>query len=337
MIGTTENLISSEEYAKLDTKGKRTVILDYFFRKYNELGEFTYIKPKDFKSDYKLTSNQQRTLNRNFQWFWLKYVFKGNTEDKKMGDPSLTTEYKIRTKEDDDEISFNYNIPKEPHKRRHYATLLIGLLNDTTDVASQIPFYSETAQMSMGLITQLTDGVVKEVLLASKIYEYFKCNSGSLLNIIAELSHFKQSIQIEFKNRKKIKNGIIKSIGIYEDGEIELIINDETLVLDNIDEIKNIFVLSKNYPTSDVVISRKTEKEQRFHKRPSMNRKILLDSLKQQKQYKKMVEIYSQYCVDKNIIDDSLEKFINRLSKTTKECLNLTERANRRIKVITEV
>lgn len=330
---TVENLISSEEYAELDTKGKRTVILDYFFRKYNELGEFTYLKPKDFKSDYKLTSNQQRTLNRNFQWFWSKYVLKGNTEDKLMGDQSLTTEYKIRTKEDDDEISFNYNIPSDPIKRKHFATLLIGLLNDTTDVASQIPFYSETAQMNMGFITQLSDGVVRDVFLASKVYEYYKCNSGSLLSIVAQLSHFKQPVQIELKKDnkfKKINNGVINSIGIYEDGEIELVINDDTIVIDIIDDITNIFVLSSNYPTSNVGL-------------PKMYTKTFLDSLKQQKKYKEMVKFYSEKCIDKDIQNDSLEKFIQRLNKPTnntkkdnnKDCLTLIERANRRIKILT--
>lgn len=333
---TTEYKMSSEEYGELDTKAKRVIVLDYFFRKFNELKKFTYLQPKDLKSEYKLTVSQKRTLNRNFEWLYRKYLLIGEIE---TIDPSkiYNTSFKIRTDSDDSSVNFKFNIPKDTFKRKHYATLLVALLSDTDDTASQTPYFKETAQMGIQLITQLTDGVVKEVLLASKIYEYFKCNSGSLLNIIAELSHFKQSIQIEFKNRKKIKNGIIESIGIYEDGEIELIINDETIVLDSIDEIKNIFVLSTNYPTSDVVISRKTEKEQRFHKRPSMNRKILLDSLKQQKQYRKMVETYSQHCIDKNIIDDSLEKFINRLSKPTKECLNLSERANRRIKVVTEV
>lgn len=65
-----------------------------------------------------------------------------------------------------------------------------------------------------------------------------------------------------------------------------------------------------------------------------MTTETLIDNLKQQKNYKKMVEIYSENCLDENIKDDSLEKFIKRLSKPTKDCLSLTQRASRRIKII---
>lgn len=319
---TAECLISSDNYGELDTKGKRIVILDYFFRKYNELGKFTYIKPRDFKKDYKLTSNQQRTLNRNFKWFWDKYIFIDNTESKELDVSSLSTEYKIRTQEDDVGTVFTYNIPTDPIKRKHYSTLLVGLLHDSNGMASNIPFFSETAQMNMNFITQLSDKVIQDVLLASRIYSYYKCSQGNLLNIIALLSHYKKSLWIEFKNGQKIQNGIIESIAIYEDGIIELSINDKIVTLKEIDEISNIFILSAQYPSTNYGV-------------PRMFKKTFMDMFKQQKEYPKMAEQYFENR-NRDIQDDNLEKFLQRLMQPTKNCLSLTERADKQIKIITE-
>lgn len=322
-MSTTEYFMSADAYKKLDSKGRRIEILDYFFRKYNQNNKtFTYIKPKDFKKDYKLTSNQQRTLNRNFQWLWNKYIITGNTENNELKDPSLTTEYKIRTKEDGDEIVFKYNIPHDSVKRMHYATLLIGLIHDSTDVASEVPFFKETAEMSMGLITKISNGIFRDVLLASKIYKYFKYNKGNLFSIVAELSYFEQPISIYFKDGTEIKNGIINSIGIYEDGTIELSINKMTIEIKIIDEIVDIFVLSKNCPPSKIT------------KIADVKMNIFLDSLKNQAEYDRMVKIYNQNCINKDIPNDSFEEFIRRLCRKNKDNLNIVERANRKIRII---
>lgn len=307
--------MNSVEYGNLDTVDKRAVVLDYFFKKYNENNEFTDVKPKDVKNEYKLTSNQHRTLNRNFEWLLLKYLIKGETE-KVDSDKVYNTSFRL------DSEKFKFNIPADSNKRLHYSKLLSALLSSSEALAENISYFRETAAMGMQLITKLTDGAVRDVLLASKIYEYYKCNSGNLLHIVAELSHYNQPIEIEFSDGRKIKNGIIKSIGIYEDGVIELCINRDTVVIDSVDEISNIFVLSKHYPSSP-----KTG----F---PSMTTTALLDSLKTQKNYTKMVEIYLENCISKDVENDSLEKYIERLSKRTENCLNLCERANRRIKII---
>ena len=307
--------MNSIEYANLETVDKRAVVINFFFDKFNELNEFTFIKPKDLKNEYKLTSNQHRTLNRNFEWLLLKYLIIGETErvdSKKI----YNTSFKLNDKE------FKFNIPTDETKRFHYAKLLSSLLSSSESIASNISFFKETAEMGMSFISQLTDGIIREVLLASKIYEYYKCNSGNLLNIIAELSHYNQLISIEFTNRK-IDKSIIESIGIYEDGEIELNVNNEIIVLKSIDEILNIFILSSKYPSSNVGM-------------PNMNTKLLIDSLKGQRNYKKMVEIYDANCKDENIVNDNLEKFIHRISKPTKNCFTLSQRANRRIRIISE-
>jgi len=306
--------MDSVEYSNLETVDKRAVVLDFFFKKFNELNEFTYLKPKDLKSEYNLTSNQHRTLNRNFEWLLLKYLIVGETENitsKKV----YNTSFKLNVKD------FQYNIPTDEKKRFHYAKLLSALLSSSEATANKIIFFNETAKMGIHFITQLTDGVIRDFFLATKLYEYYKYKKGNLLSIIVELSHYKQPIWIEFVHGKKIENCTIESIGIYEDGEIKLVINDETIALKSIDDITNIFVLSSNYLTSNVGL-------------PSMNTKTLIDSLKQQKQYKKIVEIYSENCLDTNIKNDSLENFIHRHNKPTNDYLPLTKRANRRIKII---
>ncbi len=320
-MNTSLHPIIGDAYAELDSKRKRIEILDYFFRKYNELNAFTYLKPKDFKKEYKISINQQRTLNRNFQWLWYRYITIGNTENNKQEDVSLTTEYKIRT-EDERGIIFKYKIPTDPVKRKHYATLLISLLHDSTDIASKIPFFKETVEMSMGFITKISDGIFRDVLLASKIYKYFKYNKGNLLSIVAELSYFQQSIWICFKDGTEIKNGVIHSIGIYEDGVIELSINEMIIKIETIDEIVDIFVLSKNCPSSKVA------------KIVNVNIHIFLDSLKNQTEYDRMVEIYNQNCINKDIPNDSFEEFIRRLCRKNKDNLNIVDRANRKIRII---
>lgn len=302
------------EYGNLDTVDKRAVVIDYFFKIFIQKNEFTFIKPKDLKNEYNLTSNQHRTLNRNFEWLLLKYLIIGETENidsKKI----YNTSFKINDKE------FKFNIPTDDTKRFHYSKLLSALLSSSEALAEKISFFRETAEMGIHFITQLTDGVMKDVLLASKIYEYYKCNSGNLLNIVAELSHYNQHIEINFNDGDKVEKGVIESIGIYDDGEIALVINDEIIVLKSIDEITNIFILSSKYPTSNVGF-------------PSMNTKTLIETLKNQKNYNKMVEIYYENCIDSDFENDDFEKFILRMSNKTKNCLSLSERANRQIRII---
>jgi len=308
--------MDSIEYGNLESIDKRALILDFFFKKFNEVNEFTFIKPKDIKAEYKINSNQYRTLIRNFELLYYKSFFI-SILDAIDENKIYHTDFKIN-----DSI-IKYNIPKDEGKRLHYATLLASLMSSSPKFMDidNIKYYKETALKPMGLITKLTDGIFRDVLLASKIYEYFKCEKEDLLSIIAELSHFEQRIEIEFSNNKKIMNGIIKSIGVYEDGGIELIIDGKTVVVESINEITNIFILSNKYPSSNVGL-------------PSMNTKILLESLKTQKNYHKMSELYIENCRDTDIKSDTLEKFIERLCKESNDCLSLTERANRRIKII---
>ena len=157
------------------------------------------------------------------------------------------------------------------------------------------------------------------------------------MNILAELSHFEQLIYLKYKvddKLSKIEKAIIESIGIYEDGEIELVINGETILLNDIDDIKDIYILSKNYPTKNMPIGRPMDGKQRYQRQPAMNTKILLDIVKKHEKYSFMCELYYEQYKNDDIENDSLEKFIKRISKPTKGCFNLSQRANFRIKLI---
>lgn len=308
--------MDSIEYGDLDTVGKRAAILDYYFKKFNELGEFTFIKPKDIKSAYKLKTNQHRTLNRNFELLYGKYFFKSEL-DEIPSDKWYHTAFKI------DDTKIKYKIPTDENKIFHYAYTLASYLSSSEKftTVNNISFYKETALAGMKFIASLSNGIVRDVLLASKTYEYYKCGLHDLFSIIVELSHFEQSIGIEFSDGRRIQNGIIKNIEIYGDGVIKLHINRDTITIDSIEEITNIFVLSSNYPSSK-------------SGNPLMNTKILLDSLKKQENYTKMIEMYNENCIDKDIENDSLEKFIEKLCKRTENCLSIVDRANRQIRII---
>ena len=65
-----------------------------------------------------------------------------------------------------------------------------------------------------------------------------------------------------------------------------------------------------------------------------MNTKLLLEALKDEPLYSKMCETYLENYADKTIDNDSLEKFIERISKSTKDCINISQMANRRIGII---
>lgn len=307
--------MDSIEYGNLDTVEKRAVVLDFFFMMYNEIKEFSFIKPKDLKSKYRLNSNQHRTLSRNFHWLLLKYVIIGESEEVDI-DKIYNTSFKLDTSK------IIYNIPTDEDKRKHYSYLLASLLNSKDSSLKNIPYYEKTAKVGISFITHFGDGIVRETFLSAKIYDYFKNNEGSLLGIMLELSNHNQPIYMKYKNGDKLSKidiGVIESIGIYDDESIQLIISGETIEINSIDDITNIFILSKNYPTSKVGL-------------PSMNMKTLVESFKTHKNYNKMSESYIQYCKEFEIEFEDFEKYINKLLKEKANGLTITQRANRRIR-----
>lgn len=302
---------------------KKAQILDYFFQYPKE-----FLETKSVQAALNITQNGYRTMIRNFQFFHYFGVLESKNDiniNKKEAFNSQIKEYdksyRLTTNE-----KVKFQIPNDPDRRFLYATLVSQLFTDEKD--EYIGIDDETYILPIvntrifGLITKSSNGIFRDVLLASKIYEYFHCKKGNLLSIVAELSYFEQPIWIKFKDGTEIKNGIIHSIGIYEDGAIELSINNMTIEIETIDEIVDIYVLSKNYPSSKVGL-------------PNINKVILFDALKNQPEYDKMVEIYDEHCINRDFPNDSLEEFIKReCDPINKDCLTLIERAKRKIRLI---
>lgn len=249
---------------------KKAQILDYFFQYPKE-----FLETKSVQAALNITQNGYRTMIRNFQFFHYFGVLESKNDiniNKKEAFNSQIKEYdksyRLTTNE-----KVKFQIPNDPDRRFLYATLVSQLFTDEKD--EYIGIDDETYILPIvntrifGLITKSSNGIFRDVLLASKIYEYFHCKKGNLLSIVAELSYFEQPIWIKFKDGTEIKNGIIHSIGIYEDGAIELSINNMTIEIETIDEIVDIYVLSKNYPSSKVGLA-------------NINKVILFDALKNQ-------------------------------------------------------
>lgn len=302
---------------------KKAQILDYFFQHPKE-----FLETKSVQAALNITQNGYRTMIRNFQFFHYFGVLESKNDiniNKKEAFNSQIKEYDKSYRLTINE-KVKFQIPSDPDRRFLYATLVSQLFTDEKD--EYIGIDDETYILPIvntpifGLITKSSNGIFRDVLLASKIYEYFHCKKGNLLSIVAELSYFEQPIWIKFKDGTEIKNGIIHSIGIYEDGAIELSINNMTIEIETIDEIVDIYVLSKNYPSSKVGL-------------PYINKVILFDALKNQPEYDRMVEIYDEHCINRDFPNDSLEGFIKReCDPINKDCLTLIERAKRKIRLI---
>lgn len=302
---------------------KKAQILDYFFQYPKE-----FLETKSVQAALNITQNGYRTMIRNFQFFHYFGVLESKNDINIDREEAFNSQinkydksYRLTTNE-----KVKFQIPSDPDRRFLYATLVSQLFTDEKD--EYIGIDDETYILPIvntrifGLITKISNGIFRDVLLASKIYEYFHCKKGNLLSIVAELSYFEQPIWIKFKDGTEIKNGIIHSIGIYEDGAIELSINNMTIEIETIDEIVDIYVLSKNYPSSKVGLA-------------NINKVILFDALKNQPEYDKMVEIYDEHCINRDFPNDSLEEFIKReCDPINKDCLTLIERAKRKIRLI---
>lgn len=302
---------------------KKAQILDYFFQHPKE-----FLETKSVQVALNISQNGYRTMIRNFQFFHYFGVLESKNDINIDREEAFNSQinkydksYRLTTNE-----KVKFQIPSDPDRRFLYATLVSQLFTDEKD--EYIGIDDETYILPIvntrifGLITKISNGIFRDVLLASKIYEYFHCKKGNLLSIVAELSYFEQPIWIKFKDGTEIKNGIIHSIGIYEDGAIELSINNMTIAIETIDEIVDIYVLSKNYPSSKVGL-------------PNINKVILFDALKNQPEYDKMVEIYDEHCINRDFPNDSLEEFIKReCDPINKDCLTLIERAKRKIRLI---
>ena len=163
---------------------KMGLILDYFLQHPKE-----YIRPITIRKHIGVKHNQERAYYKYFQILKNFAIIDSSNEYGYMPNEK-DTEY-ILTQNKDVEFS----IPSDLKKRLMYAQSIIMLLTgfkvDTITDERVLPAV-RTSIYSM--IISLGNGITREALIASKLYNYFKLSKGSLLTIVTELIKYKLSI-----------------------------------------------------------------------------------------------------------------------------------------------
>lgn len=307
-----------EEVIKETPLEKRAKILDYMFEHIDE-----YTQPKDVKKKYKLNSNAHRTLIRNFQWFHLKYVIYSQQIIESI-EGNYDTKYKINPSE-----KINFKIPLDNLQRLNYATVITSLLMNTEKDILSNTLVTNTIEILNKSIKEFMSGIVRDTFLSVNVYDYFKNKEGSMLSLLIELSHYNQQISLNIKSEDsmtQIDKTIIKKVTINEDGSIKLKLPNMSIKLKSLDEITNIFILSKNYPTTK-------------SGSPLMNKKTFIESIKKNDNIEKIKESFVKIMGDlqseiEDEVDMDFDKYIENLLKDKVDGLNIIERGNRRIKTI---
>ena len=297
---------------------KKVKILDYMFEHMD-----TYTQPKDIKKKYKLTSNAYRTLIRNFQWFHMKYVIYSKQIIESI-EGNYDTKYKINPSD-----KINFKIPSDKLQRLNYATVITSLLMHTNSDIINNSVVKMNIEILNSSIKNEMKGLIRDTMLSADIYDYFKSKNGNMLSILLELSHYNQQIELEIKSKDsmtKIDKTIIERITINKDGGIKLKLKNMSITLKSLEEITNILILSKNYPTLKSGI-------------PSMKTKQFIESIKKSDNIKRMKENFVSIMKDlQSEIDDKVDmdfdKYIENLLKDKVDGLSIIERGNKGIKVV---
>jgi hypothetical protein len=250
---------------------RRAKVLDYFFAmrsKYNARdskdSQYLWLRPKDIKA--KLISQGNKIIYRTFlndiEFYYTRYVIV-NKDSMKLND------YKSLSEKERYAISYmltidkrvHFHIPADSGKRLSYAKAITALLIGTDDdIAGTIVLpivngnnYQDNTQVKQ-MITYLFSGIVRDTFLSVKIFDCFRYDRGSLLSILVELAEFNQHINIDIEiNRSKIsyKNVVLESISLNEDMSIGLNFTNSNILVESLENIKNISILTQHYPKSD--------------------------------------------------------------------------------------
>ncbi|NOQ30590.1 MAG: hypothetical protein GQ570_05645 [Helicobacteraceae bacterium] len=249
---------------------RRANILNYFFDIKSQDNardvkrpDWQWVKPKDIKAHLSINGSlDYRTFIRDIEFFYRKYIILDEYEIDKDGYEKLDSKKKYNTKymlTDNKKIKFH--IPAVPSNRFSYAQAITSLMIATDETIygnTVLPTvntsnYQGNSQIQK-MITYLFDGIVRDTFLSVKVYDCFHYNKGSLLSILVELAEFNQHINIDIEiNGSKVsyKNVILKSISLNEDMSIGLNFADSNILVDSLENIKNISMLTKHYPKSD--------------------------------------------------------------------------------------
>jgi len=297
------------------TLEKRAKILNYFFKHRTD-----EIKPRDFKEANHLKNNADRTLIRNFQWFHRKWViFSKATREFEEG--KYDTDYQLTQEE-----KIKFIIPLNKEKQLDYAKFITSHLMTSNKNIEDDTFIQDKVLPIYSMLLHFGTGVIRESILASRIYDNFKFSQGSLLSILFSLSNYNQTIDIHIQANdkiKKIKDTIIKTISIHRD-TITITLANEKITISSIENIVNIFVVSDNIQKTAVGT-------------PIINTADLIETFIQHPQYdlmkKEYKKIIGDYIIQPNqILDINFDKTIEKILKNKINTMVLTERAKYRIK-----
>lgn len=259
---------------------------------------------------------------RNFQWFHGKWViFSKATREFQEG--KYDTDYQLTQKE-----KIKFIIPLDKEERFDYATMITSHLMASDENIENDTYIQDRILPIFSMLMHFGNGIAMESILAAEIYSNVKFSKGSLLSILFQLSEYNQAIDIHIESDNKItriKDTIIDTVIIENDKIISLVLKDKTINLSSLDEIKDIFIVSDNFPKTAMNI-------------PKLTIVQLVEAFKTPKHYSKMSECYENIVRDFEIesneeLDTDLEKMINKLVRKKDNGIPFHERARKRIRV----
>jgi len=127
------------------------------------------------------------------------------------------------------------------------------------------------------------DGLIRESILASEIYDYYNYGDNTLFSILSDIVHFKQKVDITIKTNEQqtsIKNTHIKSIELDSSKNIILHLEKISIFLSSLDEIVNLYIISN------------AKIKTLGYEIPKLNRNDLVNVVKTHPGYNKFKEIF---------------------------------------------
>lgn len=254
-----------------DITTRRARVLDYFFdmkSKYNARDKkdstYLWLRPKEIKAKLVDQGNKivYRTLLQDIKFYYTRYVIvnEGSTKLDDYESLSESDRYAISYMLTMDEKT-HFHIPTDTRKRLSYAKAITAILIGTDDhidgtivlpVVNGNNYQGNTKVKQM--VTYLFGGIVRDTFLSVKVYDCFHYDKGSLLSILVELAEFNQHINIDIEingSSVSYKNVVLESISLNEDMSIGLNLTNSNILVDSLENIKNISMLTKHYPKSD--------------------------------------------------------------------------------------
>ncbi len=312
---------------------KKSKVLNYFF----EFGIDEFRRPVDIQKAFEIGQTERRTLLRNCEFFHYFGVIEsqkdvGKPQKKYESEGKNHTEYRLTTNK-----KVKFNIPQDELQRLNYATMITSMLVGTELQISDDYMLPIVSSNVFSMMTSFGGSTVRETFLASMVYDYFKKSDvegetpkrSGLLGILIQLTNHSQPINIEVKvedNVSKIDKTVIEGIIVNEDETFELKLRGGvTIKLNSLDDVKDIYIVSKKYPTTNSGI-------------PSLNIQTLKDEIKSIPNYNEMREAFVGMIGElqeeyEDVIDTDFDTYIDNLIEDKVDGKTIIDRSNRKIRI----